>query len=144
MSFCAKKPQTAVGSPLSARTVTVNRTRVDGGRQRSDADIASPDRNARQLRSLRYHSRGDSGGVRFRDLQDIRDPRDLHDSYVVLGGGRGLEVLSDYVLQVMPPWAREMTAQPSSAPASWDRLLTVEGSTADATRRFDLVIFRVP
>ncbi len=94
--------------------------------------------------SLRYHSRGDSGGVRFRDLQDIQDPRDLHDSYVVLGGSRGLEVLSDYVLQVIPSWAREMTAQPSSAPASWDRVLTVEGSKEDATRRFDLVIFRVP
>lgn len=93
--------------------------------------------------SLRYHLVNQSNGVRFQDLQDVRDPSELRGGYVVLGGSRGIEVLSDSVLKAIPSWARELTARPSSAPVLWDRALTVEGAKDD-TRRFDLVIFRVP
>jgi hypothetical protein len=93
--------------------------------------------------SLRYHAGNDASASRFRDLQEVKDPAAIHDVYVVLGGSRGIEVLSDYVLQVIPVWARELTTRPSLAPRAWDRALTMEGPTSDM-RRLDLVIFRVP
>jgi 4-amino-4-deoxy-L-arabinose transferase-like glycosyltransferase len=92
--------------------------------------------------SLRYHSGNHAGGMRIRDIREIQNPSDLRDSFVVLGGSRGIEVLSEYALQVIPSWARSISERPESALPTWHRLLTLEGPKDDR-RRYDMVIFKV-
>ncbi|MDI6826245.1 MAG: glycosyltransferase family 39 protein [Candidatus Aenigmarchaeota archaeon] len=66
---------------------------------------------------------------------------DLNNSYVILGGSRGVDIVTDHVLTYLPDFAKNITKS-ESIPKNWKLVLTVTGEIIPI-RQYDLKIYYV-
>jgi len=94
------------------------------------------------LDNLKFYLGGRASQMSLRELSRASQPSAIEDGYVLLGGSRGIEIVSRAVLDGIPEWAREITRNADHAPPGWRKVLTVPGPRNEC-REFDLVVFEV-
>jgi len=67
---------------------------------------------------------------------------ELNNSYVILGGSRGFDVMTDYVFSISPEFIREFTLNNEKIPNNWVLIKQINENKTP-TRRFDLKIYYV-
>jgi 4-amino-4-deoxy-L-arabinose transferase-like glycosyltransferase len=94
------------------------------------------------LRNLEYYMGKRAAGWTFEDIRHKVSPDALQDGYVILGGGRGIEIVAAAISESIPAWAQKLTGHPEGAPPGW-KMITRFTAPKDAFRKYDTSIFRI-
>ncbi len=94
------------------------------------------------LCNLRYYMGKRASGWDFQDINHAAGPQAIRSGYVILGGSRGIELVSAVVLNVIPGWAREFTMHPDKAPEHWQKVAWIKGKK-DECRKYDAMVYQV-
>jgi 4-amino-4-deoxy-L-arabinose transferase-like glycosyltransferase len=78
----------------------------------------------------------------LRVLDAATTPRDIRGACVMLGGGRGVELLSSYVESTLPAFARDVLST-NQAPLHWRLVLELQGAHTDQ-RLHDFRVYCLP
>ena len=64
----------------------------------------------------------------------------IKNSYIILGGSRGLEVDSNYVLSIIPEFAKNATINEDYVPKNWELVKEIKGNISPV-RQYNLKVY---
>jgi hypothetical protein len=126
-----------------ARTRRYYRAGLEDMRAATDYVVSHPDRtfygDLWAVEHVKIFSRYRVQSLRVLDART--EPGDLAHACVMLGGSRGVELLSDYVESTLPSFARDVLE--GGVPTGWQVVQEIRGEH-NPQRRHDLMIYCVP
>ena len=79
---------------------------------------------------------------RFVEIATVKDPAEIEHGFVIVGGCRGIELVSSVVTDGLPPWARALEKGGPKPNPEWTEVATIVGKK-DEIREHDLRLFLV-